>query len=266
MICNSNVAPVEIASRLPSHVLHLTVCQINPTSQNQQRLTKAKRAGKQSRRIKMVTGSIAAELLGKINQIKYSSTVEALTMDHKLPESVFQVLKKSTLGRLTFSYDRFCNNRGNPKPAGMFELFSKFSGKTPSETREDLMSYVRDNEEQVLQVATDYFKAKHMNIGKWTIIMAREHSPGDELALYLLCIIHNRHVVVLNKIKTWNTMDLSSIRPGTRVDLICDILLIYRINGFCEAIRTDSEVNTAHQPAEGDVASTSSNSGKLSKK
>ena len=214
----------------------------------------------------MVTSSIAAELLEQINQIKYSETVEALTPDHKLPESVFQVLKKSTIGRLTFSYDCFCNTRGTLKPAGMFKLFSKYSGKTPSETREDLISYVCDNKDKVLQVATNYFNAKHMDIGMWTVIMTRDRSPGDELALYLLCVIHNRHAVVLNKIKTWNTMDLNSIRPGTRVDLICDILLIYRLNGFCEATRTENESNTARLSDEVNVATTSSTSGKPNRK
>ena len=189
---------------------------------------------------KMAT-SIAAELLDKINHIKYVEKVDALTTDHKLPESLFQIIKKTKKDTYTFSYDRFCNTRGVQKPDGMFELFTRYSGKTVSETREDLVSYVENNKECILQVATDYFKEKHMDVGMWCVIMRRACSPGDELALYLLCKLHNRHAVIYNKIKTWSTMDYKSIRPGAPLEDMCDITLVYRVNGFCEATRIEKQ-------------------------
>ena len=180
--------------------------------------------------------SIAAELLDKINHIKYVDNVMALSLDHRLPENVFQIIKKSMKGQYVFSYDRFCTTRGIPKPDGMFELFSKYSGKSVNDVREDLITYVRSNRDLVLQVATDYFNAKHMDIGMWTVIMARARSPGDELALYLLCQIHNRHAVIYNKIKTWSTMNPTSIKPGAPLEEMCDIMLLYRMNGSVKPV------------------------------
>ena len=203
--------------------------------------TQSKRAGKPVQMNKMAT-SIAAELLDKINHIKYADSVVALTVDHKLPENVFQIVKKSMKGTYVFSYDRFCTTRGIPKPDGMFELFSKYSGKNVSEVREELLSYVQENRDLVLNVATDYFKLKHMDIGMWIVIMTRACSPGNELAFFLLYQIYNRHAVIYNKIKTWSTMDPTSIKPGAPLEEMCDITLMYHVNGFCEAKKADTQL------------------------
>ena len=193
----------------------------------------------------------------------------ALTIDHKLPENVFQTIKKSMKGTYTFSYDRFCSTRGTQKPEGMFELFSKYSGKSVSEVREDLVSYVENNKEQVLKVATDYFKEKHMNIGMWSVIMGRPQSPGDELALFLLCQIHDRHAVIYNKIRTWSTMDPKSIKPGAPLEDMCDITLLYHMNGLCEATRIDKQSTKEPETLQSNVTvatpSTRRNPGKLDK-
>ena len=207
------------------------------------------KSGKTRADDKMATMSIAEELLNKINHIQYNSTVTALTIDHKLPKSVFQILKKQTKDKYTYSYERFSNNRGYPKPTGMFELFASYSGKDHQEVRENLTTYVEENKDDVLKVATDYFRTKHSNIGMWSIIMNRERTPGDELALYLLCKMHNRHAVVYHKTGTWSTMDPASIRPSAPLDEMSDITLIYQMNGFCEAIKvcdTDSNKTDKH--------------------
>ena len=240
------------------NLLHNAVSKENLTSQNHPEYPKSKRAGKPKQTKKMAT-SIAAELLEKINHIKYVDSVDALTVDHKLPENVFQIVKKSMKGTYIFSYERFCTTRGIPKPDGMFELFSKYSGKSVSEVREDLITYAQNNKNLVLKVATDYFKSKHMDIRMWIILMARSSNPGDELALYLLCQLHNRHAVIYNKIKTWSTMDPNSIKPSAPLEEMCDITLMYRINGFCEAKRADKSTTeqVKTKPKKSNVATAS---------
>ena len=76
----------------------------------------------------MATRSLAEELLDKINEEGYKSMVTPLSIDDKLPDHVFQALKRTMKGKYQFSYDLFSNRKGTPKPNGIFELFERYCG------------------------------------------------------------------------------------------------------------------------------------------
>ena len=182
----------------------------------------------------MATNTIAEELLSKINSKPYVEKVAPLSLDEKLSDNVFQALKRATNHKYVYSYERFCMKKGTDKPAGMFEVFSEYSGKTASEIRSDMIHYVTDNKQYVLELADSYFVAKRQHLNMWIVIMNREKNAGDELALFLLCKLHNRHAVIYNRAKAWSTLNM---KTNTPLDQLCDIVLVYRNNGFCEAIR-----------------------------
>ena len=198
-----------------------------------------KKSGKtRSRRYKMATNTnnttIAAELLGEINRKPYVAKVAPLSLEDKLSDNVFQMLKRATSNKYVYSYNRFCTKKGADKPAGLFEIFSDYSGKTASEVRSDMIQYVSNNKQQISDIANEYFVAKRQHLEMWIAIMIREKNAGDELALFLLCKLHNRHAVIYNRAKVWTTL---CMKTTISLDQLCDIVLVYRNNGFCEAIR-----------------------------
>ena len=63
--------------------------------------------------------------------------------------------------------------------------------------------------------------------------MRHEKNAGDELALFLLCKLHNRHAVIYNRAKVWSTLNM---KTTTSLDQLCDIVLVYRNNGFLKQL------------------------------
>ena len=197
----------------------------------------------------MATNTIAEEILTEINSKPYVDEVAPLSLDDKLTDSVFQALKRATNHKYVYSYDRFCTKRGVDKPVGMFEIFSAYSGKTASEVRSDMIRYVTENKPYVSKLAVNYFLAKRQHLKMWIVIMIREKNAGDELALFLLCKLHNRHAVIYNQARAWCTIDQSQLKSKTPLDQLCDIVLVYRNNGFCEATRINpTDVATPSVP------------------
>ena len=190
-----------------------------------------------SRRNKMATNTIAEELLGEINSKPYVEKVAPLSLDDKLTDSVFQALKRATNHKYVYSYDRFCTKRGVDKPAGMFEIFGAYSGKPAGEVQSDMIHYVNDNKQYVSKLAANYFCVKRQHLQMWIVIMMHEKNAGDELALFLLCKLYNRHAVIYNSAKAWCTIDQTQLKSNSKLDLLCDIVLVYRNNGFCEATK-----------------------------
>ena len=197
----------------------------------------------------MATNAIAEELLGEINSKQYVKEVAPLSLDDKLTDNVFQVLKRATSHKYVYSYDRFCTKRGADKPAGMFEIFGAYSGKSAGEVRSDMIRYVTDNKPYVSKLAASYFREKRQHLEMWIVIMIREANARDELALFILCKLYNRHAVIYNSAKVWCTLDQTQLKPNSKLDLLCDIVLVYRNNGFCEAKKIiPSDVATPSVP------------------
>ena len=131
----------------------------------------------------------------------------------------------------------------------MFEIFGAYSGKPAGEVQGDMIRYVTDNKSYVSKVAANYFRVKRQHLEMWIVIMRREKNVGDELALFLLCRLYNRHAMIYNSAKAWCTIDQTQLKPNSKLDLICDIVLVYRNNGFCEATKINpSDVATPSVP------------------
>ena len=187
----------------------------------------------------MVTRSIAEELFDKINEEGYKNTVAPLSIDDKLPDHIFQELKKTMKGKYRFTYELFSNRRGSPKPNGIFELFERYSGDSIDLIRQRMIDYVHANTPEIKIMTTDYFKEKGGTLMMWAYKMSRPSTAGDELALFLLCKIFNRHAVIHTIKGPWCTLSGDKTRAGVSLEDRCDIVLVFIVYGFCEASKLD---------------------------
>ena len=190
----------------------------------------------------MASTSIAAELLEKINEIggkttdmDYRKTVAPLSVDDKLPDHVLNHLKRTMKGRYTFNMDRFCNRRGTVKPDGMFELFSRYTSESTKDIRQRMIDYVHANMGDLKSMTIEYFKIKHGDLMMWAYRMCKQTTPGDELALFILCKIYYRHAVIHTIKDPWCTVITGEKGVSPEVENNCDIVLVYATFGFYEA-------------------------------
>ena len=62
--------------------------------------------------------------------------------------------------------------------------------------------------------------------------MTHKTNPGDELALYLLCKLSNRHGVIITKTGLWSTLRNITNEGELAVHAKCDICLVLVGQGY----------------------------------
>ena len=67
----------------------------------------------------------------------------------------------------------------------MFELFGEFSNQSRPEVRDTMIGWSYDNFQMVERVFSVALGQGNTNLRAWLNIMADEHTPGDELTLYV---------------------------------------------------------------------------------
>ena len=107
----------------------------------------------------------------------------------------------------------------------MFELFSKFCDDEPDQIRENLMQYIYDNRKDVESCSRECL-LPGVSLGNWLLRMNHKRNPGDELALFLLCKLFNRHAVVITKTGLWSTLHNTATEGELAIRAKCDICLI----------------------------------------
>ena len=110
----------------------------------------------------------------------------------------------------------------------MFEIFGDYSNESASSVRDNLMGWIYDNYRSVEQWTHVILKHKDMTLSGWIESMCKDSTPGDDLCLYLLARMYNKHVYVHNKMFYWFTA-VHVIKSEMDLDLIndCDVELVF---------------------------------------
>ena len=120
---------------------------------------------------------------------------------------------------------RFFKQQHKLKPSGMFKHFSKFCNDEPDQIRENLMQYIYYNRKDV-ESCSKQCLPPGVSLGNWLLRMNHKRNPGDELALFLLCKLFNRHAVVIMKTGLWSTLCNTANEGELAIRAKCDICLI----------------------------------------
>ena len=173
--------------------------------------------------------SLTEELLEAFKEKTYDTCVSNLTKTHRVNLKKF---KRERLPEGTWiNTKRFVNNSNRPVADAMFSLFGEFSNQAGTEVRDTMIGWSYDNFrllERVFKVALDQRK---ITLRVWLENMANEHTPGDELTLYVLARMYRRHVYVYTQMFWWTTI-LYTL-PVTEQELLsqCEVVLVYIKDG-----------------------------------
>ena len=144
---------------------------------------------------------------------------------------------------------KFFTRQHNIKPAGMFELFSSYCNDDPDIIRENLMQYIYDNCKDV-ETLTKHCLPTSVSLGNWLLRMNHKRNAGDEVALFLLCKMFNRHAVVIMKTGLWSTLCDTAGKGELEIRAKCDICLVLigkGNTGYGEVVRVTPTRTTTKQ-------------------
>ena len=87
------------------------------------------------------------------------------------------------------------------------------------------MQYIYDNGKDV-ESTTKHCLPTGVSLGNWLLRMNHKRNAGDEVALFLLCKMFNRHAVVIMKTGLWSTLRNTADEGELEIHAKCDICLV----------------------------------------
>ena len=156
---------------------------------------------------------------------------------------------------------RFTKGTRLYNPNGLFDLFGEYSGQTAGEVRELMIGWIYDNYRKVKEWTRMAMQHKNIEINKWLECMQKTTTHGDDIALYIVSRMFNKHVFVHNSMYGWSTLPYHMEDSYKEVVKKCDLELVFlkcwafgevkKIHGPTGKHQTVTETKTT--PADKDV-------------
>ena len=177
----------------------------------------------------MVMDSIASELYDAIKGEPFIDEVAYLFPSAAVsPEEIHKILKNT----YQIVSDPYVTRRGNLVPSGIYARFGEFSGDTEKQVREDLINYVHSNSKEIEMLAKSVFNKKGISFGEWCMLNTCHKNLADEIGIFMLCKIYNRHCIIYHNEGFWMTVKHKDGVISSEVGNLCDIHLLH--TGVCK--------------------------------
>ena len=121
---------------------------------------------------------------------------------------------------------RFIKKHKHYNPSGLFELFGDYSDQSADDVRECLMGWILDNYRNVQSWLRMALEHKKLTLDVWMENMRNPLTHGDDITLYLLCRMYDKHVYVHTSRYGWSTLplkvneDLDTLLPKCDLELV----------------------------------------------
>ena len=122
-----------------------------------------------------------------------------------------------------------CSHRKGRKkrdPNRVFEAFGSYSDHAADEVHEEMLSAISNDFNYYQTVAWLILQLRKTTLSDWCQVMRAVTTPADELAIFALSKLYNRHSVVYTKDKTWSTIGTSTPMNEKDVYQQCDLKFI----------------------------------------
>ena len=111
-------------------------------------------------------------------------------------------------------------------PARLFELFGSFSDQSADDVHDCFIGWIYDNYNNVKGWLKMVVKHKKIELNDWIEKMRLNTTHGDDIALYLLCGMYNKHAYVHTARYGWSTLPFKTETPFMEIAAKCDIELV----------------------------------------
>ena len=121
---------------------------------------------------------------------------------------------------------RFLKSNKQFNPAGLFDLFGSFSDQTVEDVHDCFMGWIYDNYNNMKNWLKMAVLHKKIDLNDWIEQMRLNTMHGDDIALYLLCRMYNKHAYVHTAKYGWSTLPFKIDTPFIETMKKCDIELV----------------------------------------
>ena len=171
--------------------------------------------------------SIANELLQKISDAKFTQVLCLLNPEFALTVNHFKRIKDITHNNYWIDTQKCITKSGKPIASGIFDIFGRFESHLASESRDKMIEWALEHKEELGETVRIALRQLDVSLMYWINRMQKETTPADELALYCLSKVYNRHVKVYTSSYCWTTLRDQFTLTQEEIGNLCDVHLLY---------------------------------------
>ena len=84
-------------------------------------------------------------------------------------------------------------------------------------------------------LAKTVFNQKGISFGEWCMVNTCHKNPADEIGIFILCKLYNRHCIIYHNEGFWTTVKHKDGTNSNEVGNLCDIHLLHTgVRKYCE--------------------------------
>ena len=173
---------------------------------------------------KMATENIAGELMQLLSPYNYTDRIQHLSNKEVFAQKLFMLTELSETHWLDMRkcYHHRCKNSNQ-----VFELFGSFNNENPVQVRKDMIQHICDNRSFYANVGQEHLKCIKLTIDQWILLMSSDSVFGDELMIFALSRVYQRHTVIFTSRSCWTTIGMDELIDGNRLLQICQVHLLH---------------------------------------
>ena len=121
---------------------------------------------------------------------------------------------------------RFVKKHKHFNPSGLFKLFGVYSVQSAVKVRDCLMGWILDNYRSAHSWLRMALKHKNLTLDIWMENMRNPQTHGDDIALYFLCRMYDKHTYIHTARYGWSTLplkineDLDALLPKCDMEFV----------------------------------------------
>ena len=111
-------------------------------------------------------------------------------------------------------------------PQGIYEMFGKFSLTNGGEVRRGLIKWIYERRDELSEYVNRALRHKNVSFTEWINITSKDKNSADEIAIYFLAHMYNKHVMIYTTSHSWSTLLCHFSYSEQEIDEHCDMKLI----------------------------------------
>ena len=171
--------------------------------------------------------SIANELLQTILDAKFTQVLCLLNPEFAITINHFKRIKDIAHNNYWINTQKCITKSGKPIASGIFDNFGRFESCLACETRDEMIEWALEHKEELGETARIALRQLDVSLMYWINRMQKETTLADELALYCLSKVYNRHVKVYTSSYCWTNLQDQFTLTQEEIGNLCDVHLLY---------------------------------------
>ena len=113
-----------------------------------------------------------------------------------LSVDVFRKTRQALARSFWIDTQHYVSSQGVINPQGIYDMFGEFSLTNGEEVRRDLIDWIYERKDELNKYVKIALREKNLSFTEWLNIASKDKNPADEIAIFFLARMYNKHVMI----------------------------------------------------------------------